>query len=101
MSNNKAVMLARVSTKEQEEDGYSLPAQEKLMKDYASREKIRINKTFNIAESASKIKQRYIFREMMKYVGDNDIKILIVEKVDRLTRSFQDMVMIDDWLEED
>ena len=101
MSNNKAVILARVSTKEQEEDGYSLPAQEKLMKDYAAREKLRIKKTFMIAESASKVKQRYIFKEMMKYVDDNSIKILVVEKVDRLTRSFQDMVMIDDWLEED
>ena len=33
----KAVLFARVSSKEQEETGYSLPAQEKLLKEYATR----------------------------------------------------------------
>jgi DNA invertase Pin-like site-specific DNA recombinase len=31
----KAVLYCRVSSKEQEESGYSLDAQEKLLKDYA------------------------------------------------------------------
>ena len=31
----KAVLYARVSTRDQEETGYSLPAQEKLLKEYA------------------------------------------------------------------
>lgn len=99
----KAVILARVSTKEQEQDGFSLPAQEKIMKEYARRSDLRLEvvKVFAIAESASKTKQRIIFNQMINFVNKNGIKILIVEKVDRLTRSFKDMVMIDDWLEDD
>ncbi len=102
-SRRKAVILARVSTKEQEEDGFSLPAQEKIMKDYAKRSDLNLDvvKPFSIAESASKTKQRKIFNEMMVFVNESNIKVLIVEKVDRLTRSFKDMVMIDEWLEED
>ena len=32
----KAIVYCRVSSREQEESGYSLPAQEKLLTDYAS-----------------------------------------------------------------
>lgn len=101
MESIKAVILARVSTKEQEDDGYSLPAQEKLMVEYAHRADLQVVKVFKIAESASKVKQRKVFNEMMAFINKHGIKVLIVEKVDRLTRSFKDMVMIDDWLEED
>ena len=34
----KAVVYARVSSKEQEKEGYSIPAQLKLLKDYAVQE---------------------------------------------------------------
>ncbi|MEK7604896.1 MAG: recombinase family protein [Patescibacteria group bacterium] len=33
----KAVIYARVSSKDQEETGYSLPAQEKFLKEYAGK----------------------------------------------------------------
>ena len=34
----RAVLYARVSSKEQEKEGFSIPAQLKLLKDYAARE---------------------------------------------------------------
>ena len=46
--------------------------------------------TFKIAESASKSEQRRIFKKAMKFIKDNDIKDLIVEKVDRHVRNFHD-----------
>jgi site-specific DNA recombinase len=98
--NNKSVILARVSTKEQKE-GFSLPAQEKLMRRYADDKKIEVVKVFQIAETASKSKQRTVFNQMMVYVDRSKIKKIVVEKADRITRSFHDMVMIDDWLEAD
>lgn len=98
---NKCVVLARVSSRAQEEEGYSLDAQERLAKDYCPKKQLRIAKTFRIAETASKTTERRIFNEMMKFMTANRIKHLVVEKVDRLTRSFKDMVMIDDWLEAD
>jgi len=42
----KAVIYARVSSKKQEETGYSLPAQEKPLKEYAERDGFEIDKVF-------------------------------------------------------
>lgn len=38
-------------------------------------------KVFKIAETASKAKQRRIFREAMRFVADHEVRNLIVEKV--------------------
>ena len=97
----KSVLFARVSSREQEETGYSLPSQVKFLKDYSERKDFEIIKTFSISESASGKNQRKIFNEMMNYIRANGIKIIICEKVDRLTRNFRDAVMIDEWLEKD
>lgn len=96
----KAVVYARVSSRDQEETGYSLPAQEKLLKAYASRKGFRIVKIFSISESASGRKQRKTFKEMLNYITKNNIKIIVCEKVDRLTRNLKDAVCINDWIKE-
>ena len=97
----KAVIYARVSSKEQEETGYSLPAQEKFLTEYADKKGFAVAKVFAISESASGRKQREVFGKMMEYVTKNNFKIVVCEKVDRLTRNFKDAVQIDEWLEED
>jgi site-specific DNA recombinase len=97
----KSVIYARVSSKEQEETGYSLPSQEKFLKEYAERKGLSVVKVFSISESANGQKQRKIFNEMIKNINEKKIKIIICEKVDRLTRNFKDAVLINDWLEED
>lgn len=101
MKNNEAVILNRVSSKDQEYEGYSLPAQEKLLKEYAEKQNLKVFKVYTIAEKASKSEQRHIFHEMMELVTKQGIKILVFEKVDRAVRNFKDTVLIDDWLEED
>jgi len=95
----KSVLYIRVSSKEQEESGYSLPAQKKLLKDYALKHNLAIVKTFSISESASGCKQRTIFKEMINHVSDKKINVIICEKADRLTRNLKDAVEIDEWLE--
>src|SRR3989344_3723295 len=104
MANNqpkiKAVLYCRVSSKEQEEAGYSLPSQEKLLKEYADRKGFVITKTFSIAESASGAKQRKVFDEMIKFAEKNRVTNILCEKVDRLTRNLKDAVAVNDWLEE-
>ena len=101
INEDKCVVLARVSSRAQEEEGYSLDAQERLAEEYCTKKQLKAPKVFRITETASKAKERQVFGEMMKYMVKNRIKILVVEKADRLTRSFKDMVMIDDWLEGD
>ena len=78
IKNTKAVIYCRVSSKEQEETGYSLPAQEKFLKEYAKNNGFIIVKVFSISESASGKYQRKIFNEMMDYVKKNNIKVIMI-----------------------
>lgn len=98
---NKSVIFCRVSSKEQEESGYSLPSQKKYLLQYTQKQGFETKKIFSISESASGKKQREAFRSMVEYATSNNIKIIICEKADRLTRNFKDMVLIDEWLEKD
>lgn len=97
----KAVIYCRVSSKEQEETGYSLPAQEKLLIEYAQRRSLTILKEFSVAESASGAKQRKVFEEMIEFMKKKDIPVLLCEKVDRLTRNLKEAVVANDWIEAD
>lgn len=96
-----AVIFCRVSSKEQQETGYSLPAQEKFLNEYADRCSITPTKVFAVAESAAGHLQRKVFTEMMQYIRKNNINILIVETTDRLTRNFADVPLVDKWINED
>ena len=71
MMRESAVGIARVSSKDQE-DGYSLASQDKLISTYSDNHDFRLLKVFKIAETASKAKQRRIFREAMKFVAGDE-----------------------------
>lgn len=51
----KAVILARVSTARQEEEGHSLPAQLRRLQEYAKRKDFEVVETFSFSESAVQI----------------------------------------------
>ena len=101
MAKTKAILYCRVSSKEQEESGYSLDSQEKLLKNYAIDRELQIKKNFKISESASGKQIRKVFDEMLGYATKNKIPIVICEKTDRLTRNMKDAVSVSDWLAED
>lgn len=95
----QAILWARVSTKEQAEEGYSLDAQIKLLRDYADKNQLKIVKEFVVPESASGRQERKEFQKMLDYLTNHqNIKHLICEKVDRITRNFKDASKLDDWL---
>ncbi len=96
--NSKAVILARVSSKGQEEEGYSLDSQVKLLQSYCVNKGLVVTKTFKITESASKATQRRTFKEAIAFIEDNKVKHLIIEKVDRHVRNLHDAVETHDWL---
>lgn len=97
----KTVIFCRVSSKEQEIEGYSLQSQEKLLSEYAQARNSSVIKVFSISESASGSVQRNTFKQMLEFLTKNNVKILIVEKTDRLTRNHKDAVAINDWVNED
>jgi DNA invertase Pin-like site-specific DNA recombinase len=96
-----AIILARVSSKSQEDEGYSLDSQLKLLTGYCDSKQLNVIKVFKIAETASKEQSRKVFHELLAYLAKGNIFHLTVEKTDRLTRNFRDAVAINTWLEED
>lgn len=96
----KSVIYARVSSREQAREGFSIPAQIKLLKSYAETKDIKIMKEFVDIETA-KITGRTNFGEMLKFLKkDPSINILLVEKTDRLYRNIRDWVTLDEIMDE-
>ncbi len=94
----KAVIYCRVSSKEQEDTGYSLDAQEKLLMDYSEEKNYKLLKKFRVTESASKWQIRKTLNEMLTYADKNEVNVIFCEKIDRLTRSLKDAAIVDDWV---
>ncbi len=97
MSEKKVIKSCRVSSREQEETGYSLDSQDKFLGDYAVKNNFTVVKTYKTIESASKQSRKGLL-EMLKYADDNEVEIIIVEKIDRLTRNLKDAALVDDWV---
>ncbi len=92
----KAVLYARVSTRDQEKEGYSIPAQVKLLDDYAALNGLIVASSHVDVETARKA-GRTAFGEMLRYLRRHpDVRILLVEKTDRLYRNIKDWAIIDD-----
>lgn len=92
----KAVLYARVSSKDQEREGYSIPAQQKLLREYAVSRQLQIVREFVDVETA-KTTGRKQFGEMVRFLETNpDGRTVIVEKTDRLYRNFRDSLTLED-----
>jgi DNA invertase Pin-like site-specific DNA recombinase len=91
-----AVLYARVSSREQEREGYSIPAQLKLLREYATKHGFRIVREFIDVETA-KTAGRKQFGEMVEFLRQNSAcRVVLVEKTDRLYRNFRDCVTLED-----
>jgi site-specific DNA recombinase len=92
----QAVIYARVSSKDQEREGYSIPAQLKLLREYARTRDFEIAHEFVDVETA-KITGRKQFGEMVRFFRENPTcRVAVVEKTDRLYRNFRDCVTLED-----
>jgi site-specific DNA recombinase len=91
----KAIILARVSTKEQEE-GHSIAAQRQRLFEYCARKHLEVIRTFEIVESSTR-GERKEFAVMLQFAQAQDETIaLVADAVDRFQRSFKESVLIDD-----
>lgn len=90
-----AVIMARVSTREQE-DGYSIEAQKYRLQNYCERQGLEVIKVFEIVESSTKGDRRK-FMDMIKFCKSQRQPVAIVaDKVDRVQRSFREYPLLDD-----
>jgi site-specific DNA recombinase len=92
----QAVIYARVSSKEQEKEGFSIPAQIKLLTRYAVEKRFKIVREFRDVETA-KQSGRVGFNEMVSFLKKTpECRIILAEKTDRLYRNLRDWVTLDD-----
>src|SRR4051794_21284282 len=92
----QAVVYARVSSKEQEKEGFSIPAQLKLLKEYAAGQGLAVAQEYTDVETAKQT-GRAAFGEMVAYLKTHpSVRVLLVEKTDRLYRNLKDWVTVDE-----
>ena len=92
----QAVIYARVSSKEQEKEGFSIPAQLKLLKDYAASNGFAIAQEYVDVETAKQA-GRAAFGDMVAYLKTHpSVRAMLVEKTDRLYRNLKDWVTVDE-----
>ncbi|MBA3313513.1 MAG: recombinase family protein [Planctomycetota bacterium] len=91
------VARARVSSREQEREGFSLEVQEDALKRYAEQHNGVIVRLFKIAETASKRDERKTFKEMVAFAKKNSFALdgLLFYKVDRAARNLFDYVELE------
>jgi site-specific DNA recombinase len=91
-----AIIYARVSSKDQEREGYSIPAQLKLLREYAQDNDFTVEREFVDVETA-KMAGRRNFTEMVRYLEKSPAcRVVIAEKTDRLYRNLRDCLTLED-----
>jgi site-specific DNA recombinase len=92
----QAVIYARVSSKGQEKEGFSIPAQLKLLKEYAATNDFAVAQQYIDVETAKQT-GRAAFGEMVSYLKAHPpVRVMLVEKTDRLYRNLKDWVTVDE-----
>jgi site-specific DNA recombinase len=91
-----ALIYARVSSRDQEREGYSIPAQMKFLREYAQTHDLEVSREFVDVETA-KSSGRKQFGEMIRFFRENPAcRIVLAEKTDRLYRNFRDYILLED-----
>ncbi len=91
----QAVIYARVSSREQEQEGYSIQAQLRLLHAYAAKNGFEVVREFIDIETAKTVGRKE-FGEMVKFIAKSlNCRTILVEKTDRLYRNFEDSVRLE------
>ena len=93
----QAVLYARVSSREQEQQGFSIPAQQELLRKYAADHGYTIVEEFVDVETAKRT-GRASFTRMVGFLRKRrePRPVILVEKTDRLYRNLKDWVLLDE-----
>jgi DNA invertase Pin-like site-specific DNA recombinase len=91
-----AVTYCRVSSTDQQREGFSIPAQQKLLREYARDHTLTILQEFVDVETAKQAGRAH-FTAMLAFLSTHPAcKTILVEKTDRLYRNFKDYVTLED-----
>ena len=95
-----AVAYARVSSREQEREGYSIPAQRKLLAEYARSHGLQVEREFIDIESAKNPGRKEFGNLLRLLETDCATRIVLVEKTDRLYRNRTDALAFEELIEQ-
>lgn len=92
----EAVMYTRVSSREQEQEGYSLEAQTRIVREYAEKSGIRVVQAFEDVETAKATGRKQFAEMVARFKRYPRCRVLLVEKTDRLYRNQRDALTLED-----
>jgi DNA invertase Pin-like site-specific DNA recombinase len=94
----KYMALARVSSREQEQEGFSLEVQEEGFREYGRQNKAVVDPIFRIAETATKAEERRKFKEMLQFAKKHaqEYDGILFYKIDRAARNLKDLVQLEE-----
>ena len=91
----ECVIYARVSSKDQEKEGFSIPSQLRTLHDYAAQHHLKVHAEYIDVETAKRA-GRTNFNRMLAELADRpSCRTIVVEKTDRLYRNISDWVTLD------
>lgn len=98
MKRKKYMAWARVSSREQKDEGFSLDVQLDAFEDFARRERAVLQKTFKVAETGTKAEERNQFREMIAYAKKHahELDGILFYKIDRAARNLKDFMLLEE-----
>jgi site-specific DNA recombinase len=85
----KAALYIRVSTEEQAEEGFSIPAQTKQLSEYCNKNSIEIFKIYADEGISGQKENRPQFQQMIKDAEKKLFNIILVHKFDRFARKVE------------
>jgi DNA invertase Pin-like site-specific DNA recombinase len=92
----EAAIYTRVSSREQQQEGFSLFAQSRILNEYAQQRGLRIVRSFEDVETAKRAGRRQFSKMVDFYRSNRQCRVLLVEKTDRISRNFHDAVTLED-----
>lgn len=92
------IAWARVSSREQRDEGFSLDVQMDAFEDFAKRERATIQRTFKVAETGTRTEERNEFKAMIAYAKKHakELDGILFYKIDRAARNLKDFMTLEE-----
>lgn len=91
----RVAIYTRVSTVEQAEEGYSIDEQERLLIEFCDKNNYEVYKTYSDKGISGKdIKHRPSLKKLLKDAEDKKFDMVIVWKINRISRKLSDVLKI-------
>lgn len=95
----RAAIYIRVSTQEQASEGFSLPAQTQKLRAYCESQDWRVADVYADEGFSAKDTERPSLQRLMQDISNRQIDVVLVYKLDRLTRSVSDLYELLRWFD--